>query len=98
MSLPSERKKKHDTYLNGLFAATIAVAEIIRQVPLEGMSDETWKLIGSIERRLLELVSAESGALPPLAGAHILRAAQPTHEVARCATTAFSPPRPARRK
>jgi hypothetical protein len=47
-------------FLDGLLTATVAVAEITGKLPLDEMPDQTWKLICSINKRLLELSLIEA--------------------------------------
>jgi hypothetical protein len=47
--------KKNRGYLDGLMAATIAVAEITGKQPVDGMSDREWELIGKISLKLIEM-------------------------------------------
>jgi hypothetical protein len=50
-------------YLQGILAATVAVSEVTGKLPLNGMGDDTWKVICSINERLLALAAAEAARL-----------------------------------
>ena len=57
MTKPSRR------YLDGLLAASVAVAEIIGPMKLGEMTDQTWEVINKIQGRLLFLAAAEAERL-----------------------------------
>lgn len=56
----TEKKKHPNPRLDGLLSAAVAVAEITGPIPLDGMSEREFTLIGKINARLIDLCREEA--------------------------------------
>lgn len=56
-------KDSHRGYLQGLLAATVAVAEVTGRIKIADMTDQTWTLVNEIHKALMALSAAEAERL-----------------------------------